>query len=88
MRFDAETDNVVFENRNTMPLNRAKESTMSWKGHISADTFTQTARLRLSEDKYALEQEFRTWIAGKGIKPKNADALFLDFCKKDCQYNQ
>ena len=80
--FDAETDNVLFENRDTMPLNRTKEVAQTWTGQISMDVFTQIAQLRLNEDKYALESEFRNWINAKGIYPKNADALFLDFCKK------
>ena len=79
--FDAETDNVLFTNRDTMPLNRTKE-VAAWSGNISPNTMEKVSRLRLVEDKYALEQEFRTWIAGKGITPKNVDALFLDFAKK------
>lgn len=82
IRYDSESDNVTFENRDTMPLNRTKEVVMPWQGHISADAFEQVVKLRLSEDKYALESEFRSWVEVNAIRPKNADALFLDFCKK------
>ncbi len=82
IRYDAETDNVTFENRDTMPLERSKPTTDTWNDHISADAFSQLAGLRLDEDKYALESDFREWVKTKGITPKNADALFLDFCKK------
>ena len=80
--YDSETDNVTFTNRDTMPLNRTKEALIPWQGHISADAFDQVAKLRLSEDKYALESDFRDWVMVNAIRPKNADALFLDFCKK------
>lgn len=82
IRYDAETDKITFENRDTMPLNRTKEPAAPWGGHISADAFSKLAGLRLSVDKYALESEFRNWVETTGIQPKNADALFLDFCKK------
>lgn len=83
--FDSETDNVTFTNRNTMPLARAKSEVDEWNGTISPDTHAQITRLQLGEDKYALEGEFRSWVALNGIRPKNADALFLDFCKKRVQ---
>ncbi len=82
IRYDAETDNVTFINRDTMPLERNKPTTEVWNGHISTIAFEQLAGLRLDENKYALESDFREWVKAKGITPKNADALFLDFCKK------
>ncbi len=82
IRYDVETDNVTFINRDTMPLERNKPTTDTWNGHISADAFSQLGGLRFNEDKYALENDFREWVSSNNIHPKNADALFLDFCKK------
>lgn len=83
--FNAETDNVTFTNRNTMPLARPKSEVAEWNGEISTDAYARVAQLQLGEDKYILEGEFRSWVAHSGIRPKNADALFLDFCKKRAQ---
>lgn len=76
--FDELNDDVTFENRNTMPIDRNK----SWDGYISADAFEKVAALGLHTDKYALENEFRSWVAKQGIKPKNPDAVFITFCKQ------
>jgi len=78
LSFNAQHSMVLFSNRNTMPLDRDK----LWDGSISADAFEKVSALRLrSIDKYALEQEFRAWIAAKGINPKNPDAMFVKFAK-------
>jgi len=76
--FDEESDSVTFVNRNTMPLDKDK----SWDGYLSADVFEKIGHMGLKEDKYALESDFRTWIARNNIEPKNPDAMFLSFCKK------
>ena len=76
--YDNETNMVTFKNRNTMPIDKKK----TWDGIISSSTYEQLGMMQLDTDKYTLEQEFRQWIAGKGIMPKNADAMFLDFAKK------
>lgn len=68
---------VRFENRNTRPFEKDK----SWDGLISASAFEKIAPLRLSIDKYALEQEFRAWLGSKNINPKNPDAMFIKFAK-------
>ncbi len=36
----------------------------------------------LDTDKYALEQEWRSWIGIKNITPENPDAHFYAFCKR------
>ena len=76
--FDSEIDKVTFTNRNTMP----KDKKEAWNGVISSSAFEKLGTMSLDTDKYTLEQEFREWIAGKGIVPKNPDAMFLDFAKK------
>lgn len=80
VELDIESDNVTFINRGSMPLDKPKNP--EWKGNISPDAMEKVSRLGLVEDKYFIEQEFRNWITVSGIKPKNADAMFLDFAKK------
>ena len=75
---DSESDAVTFYNRGSMP----SDIPSPWSGNISPDTMEKVSRLGLMDDKYGLEQEFKEWIAKKGITPKNANALFLDFAKK------
>ena len=71
-------DKIIFHNR----LKMAKIEPPKWKGKISDITFELIGKMRLDIDKYALESEFREWIAEKGITPQNPDALFLEFAKK------
>lgn len=80
IQYDIETDNVLFFNRGSMPFDKPKQE--AWKGNISPDAMEKVSRLSLVEDKYFIEQEFRNWISISGIKPKNADAMFVDFAKK------
>lgn len=75
---DSENDDVTFINRGSMPSDKPKQ----WKGNISPDAMEKVSRLGLVEDKYFIEQEFRNWITTSGIKPKNVDAMFIDFAKK------
>jgi len=78
INFDELDDMVVFENRQTMPVDKTKV----WSGRIGVDAFAKVGTMRLSVDKYALEQEFRDWIAEKNITPKNPDAMFIKFASK------
>ena len=75
---DESDDMVVFENRQTMPVDK----TNFWNGSIGVDAFEKVGTMRLPIDKYALEQEFRDWIAAKNIVPKNPDAMFIKFASK------
>lgn len=75
VEYDEDGDSVVFYNRETMPMNKPK----SWDGFLSADVFEKISALNCEIDKYALESEFRTWLANKNIKPRNPDAMFLKF---------
>ena len=61
-----------------MPLDKAK----TWDGSISPEAFESLGALGLRSDKYVLEQEFREWIGKKQINPKNADKMFISFCRK------
>jgi hypothetical protein len=36
-------------------------------------------------DVYALEQDWREWIARKGEQPKNPDSAFIGFCRRKAQ---
>ena len=75
---DEDGNKIIFYNRNSMPLDKAK----TWDGSISPEAFESLGALGLRSDKYVLEQEFREWIGKKQINPKNADKMFISFCRK------
>ena len=76
--FSAGNDSITFTNRHSMPV----QKDACWTGSLSPDAFAQVAALKLREDKYVLEQEFRNWLGCKGIQPQNPDAMFVAFCRK------
>ncbi|MDB4224293.1 hypothetical protein N9850_11010, partial [Granulosicoccus sp.] len=53
----------------------------SFDGLISATAFQTVSKLRLSIDKYALEQEFRSWLGAQRITPKSPDAMFIKYAQ-------
>ena len=54
----AGNDSITFTNRHSMPVQKNPD----WTGSLSPDAFAQVAALKLREDKYVLEQEFRNWL--------------------------
>lgn len=77
LSFNEEASMVVFENRQTMASDKPK----SFDGFISATAFQTVSKLRLSIDKYALEQEFRSWLGAQRITPKSPDAMFIKYAQ-------
>lgn len=75
VEYNEASDMVLFLNRNTMPLEKAK----SWDGFLSADVFEKVSKLGLKEDKYAIESDFRAWLGSQSIKPRSPDAMFLSY---------
>ena len=75
--YDSETDQVTFTNRKTMPIDKPKK----WDGQLKPGIFEKLATMGLQVDKYALEQDFRVWVAAKGIEPENPEGLFLSFAE-------
>lgn len=53
---------------------------------LRGDTYDQARLLATGWDVYALESEWRDWIAKKNIKPGHPDAHFLAFCKRRGRY--
>jgi len=53
---------------------------------LKGDTYDQARLLATGWDVYALESEWRDWIAKKNIKPGHPDAHFLAFCKRRGRY--
>ena len=48
---------------------------------IRPETYEAARKAAPRSDVYALEQEWRSWVADKGIQVKNPDAHFVSFCK-------
>lgn len=49
---------------------------------LQTETFTKAKRAAPGLDVYALEQDWREWIAKTGKRPDNPDAAFIGFCKR------
>ncbi len=52
---------------------------------LKEDTYEQAKAEAPGWDIYALEEQWRDWIAGK-VTPKNPDAAFIAFCRKKGPY--
>lgn len=52
---------------------------------LRPETFEKAKEAAPGFDVYALEQDWREWIAKKGEKPKNPDSAFVGFCRKKAQ---
>lgn len=52
--------------------------------HLSTETYEKAKKVAPGWDVYALEQDWREWIADKEA-PKNPDAAFIGFCKQRFQ---
>lgn len=51
---------------------------------LSTETYEQARKVAPDFDVYALEQEWRSWLAGKAA-PDNPDKAFLGFCRRKQQ---
>ena len=76
-----ESDVVTFTNRNWQPL--VNENQHTWP-FLKPETFTKARAAAPGWDVYALEQEWREWIAKKE-PAKRPDAAFVAFCRKRFQ---
>ncbi len=76
-----ESDVVTFTNRNWQPP--ASENQHAWP-FLKPETFAKARAAAPGWDVYALEQEWREWIAKKE-PTKRPDAAFLAFCRKRFQ---
>ena len=60
-------------------------------GHLAPlkpDTYDDARTHAPGWDVHVLEAEWRSWVTGKGIKVRNADANFITFCKKRGPYKR
>jgi plasmid replication initiation protein len=55
---------------------------------LKADTYIEAKHHAAGWDIYALEDDWRDWIAKEGISVRNADAHFIKFCKGKGTYKQ
>ena len=80
---ETETDMVVFRNRNTMPLDREPPALPgSFEGPLLGPGVYEEAREAAPGwDIYAIEREWRAWLAKEEIEPKHPGKHFLKFCR-------
>lgn len=52
---------------------------------LKATTYEKASAAAAGFDVYALEQDWREWIAKKGETPKNPDNAFIGFCRRKAQ---
>ena len=76
-----EDDVVVFTNRRQPePVIEALTTAMV---RLTPDAYSQAREVAPGWDVYALEQEWRVWMADGGLDaPANPDKAFLGFCRK------
>lgn len=81
--FDAESDMVLFANRNTMKLgnNSAGDDAEPWEGRLGGDVFDDIRNAAPGWDPYYLEGEWRRWVGAEEIQPKHPERHFVKFAK-------
>ena len=52
---------------------------------LRSETYEKARAAAPGFDVYALEQDWREWIARKGKLPKNPDSAFIGFCRRKAQ---
>ena len=52
---------------------------------LKTATYEKARQAAPGFDVYALEQDWREWIAKKGEQPKNPDSAFIGFCRRKAQ---
>jgi hypothetical protein len=52
---------------------------------LKTATYEKARQAAPGFDVYALEQDWREWIARKGEQPKNPDSAFIGFCRRKAQ---
>ena len=73
---DDDDDMVFFRNRHSMP--RAPELHV---GPLDPETFNDARTVAPGWDVYAIEREWRGWLAANEIAPRDPDRHFIKFCK-------
>ena len=80
------------QKRHAAALIRADEAQAELASHLQAPairlktaTYEKARQVAPRWDVYALENEWKEWIAKKGELPKNPDAAFIGFCKQKAQ---
>lgn len=78
--FDDDADKIIFVNRDTMKPEKLTPLPL-FVGHLDPEVFSEVRKVALGWDPYALEGNWREWLAQKSISPKNPEKHFVSFCK-------
>lgn len=82
--YDDDADRITFINRNTMPKDRerSEEVAEAVRKMLSPDIYHQARLIAVGWDIHHVADRFAAWWGTVGKPaPKNADALFLKFCR-------
>ena len=82
--YDEDADLVTFLNRNTMPLDRdrAQADSREILNLLSSEVHEEVRHIAPGWDTHMLAESFAVWWANTGKPlPRNADALFMKFCR-------
>lgn len=80
VEFDDTNDMVIFRNRGTMKAIE-QHPVAIWSGKLVADVFEEARSAAPGWDVYALEREWRVWLAENEITPNRPESHFLKFCR-------
>lgn len=80
VEFDDQRDMVIFNNRGTMKPASAAPVLLPWSGALNSEVHADARSAAPGWDVYALEQEWRNWLAENDITPNHPEKHFLKFC--------
>ena len=80
----SDDDNVTFTNRVKQHHAIVRQTSFI---HLKPETYGKAQAAAPGWDIYALEQQWRDWIAKKKEPPKRPDVAFIGFCRKKCLKN-
>lgn len=82
--YNNEEDRITFVNRNTMPREQdaIESDARSILTRLSPEIYHEARQIAVGWDMHHVAEKFAVWWAKLGKPtPKNADAMFLKFCK-------
>ena len=88
LRYEPDSDSVVFSNRGSIPKKRTSKKTKTIRrrniqlSELHLETYEIAKRKAPGMDVYSLEKEWRSWAEKQDTPPEDSDAAFIGFCAK------